>query len=121
MCLSCAGTSRQCLIVRRQRLQTAVFFLQSGLPRLGDEVAAPAALHLRLRNVARLQKALQQVVKGAWSHRHPASGQLCYPGHDVGAALLLPQTQQDIKHLLRQGLEFFPGHDTTSNIEYRYL
>ena len=31
-------------------------------------------------------------------------------GHNVGAALLLPQTQQNVKHLLRQGLEFFSCH-----------
>ena len=42
-------------------------------------------------------------------------------GHVVRAALLLPQAQLNLKHLLRQGLEFFPGHGTTSNIEYRYL
>ena len=32
------------------------------------------------------------------------------------------QAQEDIEHLLRQGVKFFPGHGRTSlNIEYRYF
>ena len=65
---------------------------------------------------------IQQVVEGSRPHGNPAIGEAFHPGHHIRTAQLLLQAQEDIEHLLRQGLKFFPGHGRTSlNIEYRYF
>ena len=40
---------------------------------------------------------------------------LCDPGHHVGAAPLLPQAQENVEHLLGQGLKFSPGHGAAAS------
>ena len=50
------------------------------------------------------------MIQGAGAYGDPARRQRRHLGHDVRAALLPAQTQQDVEHLLRQGLKFFLGH-----------
>ena len=109
------------LIVCRLGLKTAVLFLQCGFSRRGDQITALAALYLGLPDHPGGEELLQQVVQGSGSHRDPAARQGLDLGHDVRPALFLPETQENIEHLLRQCLKFPPGHQSAPPIiEYRY-
>ena len=57
-----------------------------------------------------LGEVLQQVVQGPRADGHPVLGDLGHQGHDVRPAPLLLEGQEDVKHLLGEGLKFFPRH-----------
>ena len=109
------------LVVRGERPQAAVFLFQGLLAGFCQQIAALAALHFRLPDHARLEEAFQQVVQRSRPNGYPSGRDVPDLGHDVRAALFCPQAQEDVKHLLRQRLKFFPGHlEPPFIIEYRY-
>ena len=98
------------VVIRCQQHQTLIFLLQHIQSRLGDLVAAFPPLHPGFGNDAGFLELFQQVVKGAGAD---GDASLCHGSHffhNVHAVTFFLQTQKDVKHLLRQGLEFFSCH-----------